>query len=147
MLSNNRSHLFSINIYLRNKLFSIILKVFSWLKTGPRRTNISEGFSRSRADRKHFSRVGRSRQENILWIRFGGFSVPPSSSQPRQNLKKQNGRILKSENLPFLNFFLCLDLDYNNNNNNNRCQTFNLGCRLELPPFKFQWINPVMSWV
>ena len=104
MLSNNRSHLFSINIYLRNKLFSIILKVFSWLKTGPRRTNISEGFSRSRADRKHFSRVGRSRQENILWIRFGGFSVPPSSSQPRQNLKKQNGRILKSEKLPVVKF-------------------------------------------
>ena len=35
---------------------------------------------------------------------------------------------------------------YNNNNNNNRCQTFNLGCRLELPPFKFQWINPV-KWL
>ena len=26
----------------------------------------------------------------------------------------------------------------NNNNNNNRCQTFNLGCGLEVPPFKFQ---------
>ena len=33
----------------------------------------------------------------------------------------------------------------NNNNNNNRCQTFNLGCRLELPPFKFKraWVVAV----
>ena len=41
-------------------------------------------------------------------------------------------------------FSLLWFMGYNNNNNNNRCQTFNLGCRLELPPFKFKFKR---AWV